>query len=318
MTTGTTFATAGEPFGAVTSTPGFLFDSALGYLFLLIVGLFLVYTGFRKYKTSQLIKNTPTQNIRSLAGGRAEITGTAVPADGLVEKPISDGECLYAKYRVEERRMIEIGKNRKWRVWVTVEEGEIGHDFYVEDETGRVPVDPHDVDLEVEDDNTTQKTVRTDDTTPDAVEEFESSTRDEARTKSVGDRIKAELHPANLSVRSLLRLYAIASAPMWAILSNVNPAKRRRRYTEWVIEPDEDVYVFGYAREQDDKSDSAITTDERLVMSHDEMTNRFVISDKGEEAAAASSLRRQTPIWMGSGVLLSAVSVFFLLSLLGI
>ncbi|MCU4974621.1 hypothetical protein OB955_18020 [Halobacteria archaeon AArc-m2/3/4] len=299
--------------------PLFLFDTVFGYALLFLVGLFLVYTGFRKYKTSQLIANTPTQNIRSLAGGRAEIVGTATPGDDLVEKPISEGKCLYAQYRVEERRTIRLGKGnkKKWRVWVAVDEGEIGHEFYVEDETGTVPIDPTDVDLTVDDANTTRTTVRTDEETPEAVAQFESN-RPDGQSESIGQRIVDELHPANISLRSMLRLYAIVSAPLWTLVSNVNPSKRRRRYTEWVVEPGEDVYVFGNAKEQTDKSESAITTDERLVMTRDEMTRRFVISDAGDEAGAAKSLRRQTPLWMGGGVLLSIASLYLMLVLLGL
>ncbi|MCL9814348.1 E3 ubiquitin ligase family protein [Natranaeroarchaeum aerophilus] len=296
-----------------------LVESIMWPLLLVPLGLYIGYVGLRKYQTSQLIANTPTQKARSVAGGRAELEGKAVPANGTVPKPLSDGDCVYGQYEVQERRIIRIptGKNRKSMripVWVTVGRGDIGQPFYIEDDTGRVPVDPSDLDLLVEN-GTGTRTARTDERTPPDVQQFEEHHDIDGDNKGFIERTKDDFHPTNISVRTLLKYWAYVSSPFLNLFMSLGLfSRQRRRYVERYIEPGEEIYVFGNAREQENKAADAIETEDRLLITKDEMTNRFVVSDSGTEDTTVQTLRRQAPVWLASGGILNVFGVYLLVT----
>lgn len=298
----------------------FVSDSLFFGVLMIPLGVYLGYIGLRKFQMSQLVANTPTQKARSLAGGRAELEGEAEPADALVPKPISDGDCVYAQYEVQERRMIRIPTGGKRRdvhlpVWVTVGRGDIGERFYLEDDTGRVPIETTDLDLQVGDENTTTTVVASDERKPDAVQAFEADHDVEGTDKGFIERTKEAFHPTNIGVRTLLRYYAIMSSPLFNIFLELGlMSRRRRRYVEKIVDPGEDLYVFGYAREQADKAADAIDIEDRLIMTKDEMTDRFVASDAGTEDRTASRLKRQAPLWVLGGGLMSLAGLYFLVT----
>ncbi len=91
-------------------------------------------SGFRLLRIKRLIQNTPTSKIRSIAMGLVEIHGNARRQYALFS-PMTNIACIY--YRLTRYR-----RNRK-DDWVVSSITSSGHvPFWVEDETGRVSVDP--------------------------------------------------------------------------------------------------------------------------------------------------------------------------------
>jgi E3 Ubiquitin ligase len=96
----------------------------------------LIYYGFVVLRERALILNIPSSKIRSVAMGLAEIKGTARQNLPLVS-PLTGVACVYYRYLVEEER-----RSGKRTTWVTIDSGESTQPFHLEDETGRILVDP--------------------------------------------------------------------------------------------------------------------------------------------------------------------------------
>lgn len=109
------------------------FYAAAGFL----AGIWLFYEGFRKLRLKKFIQALPTSKARSMAMGTVEVFGTAHPHEPL-EDPIYKRPCVFYHVKVQEQR--GSGKRSKW---VTVyDEGSFDKPFWVQDETGRVPIFP--------------------------------------------------------------------------------------------------------------------------------------------------------------------------------
>jgi hypothetical protein len=118
---------------------GLLFWCVVG--FCAGIGLFIY--GFRLILHRRLILDTPFSKIRSAPMGMVEISGLAVGPYTMVA-PITARSCYYYRTLVWEWR--SSGKNSKW---VKVA-GECMHvPFFVDDNTGRVLVDPRGADLDL-------------------------------------------------------------------------------------------------------------------------------------------------------------------------
>lgn len=125
----------------------------------LVGGLVLFVLGLRWFRQKQLMDNTPTSKIRSLAMGLVEIYGEVVAAKGrLLKSPFTDNDCVYYRYTIEEQRKgkgggmsgipggIVMGENPSGFAgsgsWAVVRKGEERTQFFLKDETGLVIVDP--------------------------------------------------------------------------------------------------------------------------------------------------------------------------------
>ena len=105
------------------------------------IGLFIY--GFRLLQRRRLILDTPFSKIRSAAMGMVEISGLAVGPYTMVA-PITERECYYFRTLVWEWK--QSGKNKQW---VKVA-GECMHlPFFVDDNTGRMLIDPRGADLDL-------------------------------------------------------------------------------------------------------------------------------------------------------------------------
>jgi hypothetical protein len=106
-------------------------------------GIALFFYGFRLLQRRRLILDTPFSKIRSASMGMVEISGLAVGPYTMVA-PITARPCYYYRTLVWEWKLE--GKNKKW---VKVA-GECMHvPFFVDDNTGRVLVDPRGADLDL-------------------------------------------------------------------------------------------------------------------------------------------------------------------------
>ena len=101
------------------------------------VGGGLILYGFTVLHEKRLVEDVPASKVRSVAMGLAEVKGAARTKAPLAS-PITGLPCVYYRYLIEEERSGSRGNDR----WVTIDKGESTQPFYVEDETGRILVDP--------------------------------------------------------------------------------------------------------------------------------------------------------------------------------
>ena len=90
--------------------------------------------GFHHLRIKRKIENTPTSRIRSVAMGMVEVKGRALRKYALVA-PMSHTPCVY--YRLTRYRK---DKNNRWQV-ISVTSSD-NTPFLVEDDTGRIEIDP--------------------------------------------------------------------------------------------------------------------------------------------------------------------------------
>ncbi len=114
----------------------------------LIIGLILFFNGFRLLKKSRLVKDTPTSKIRSLAMGRAEVHGAIVPFQEITMTPFSATPCVYFRYSLEKQYERRDDKGRVRAEWRQIDSGRWSVPFFIEDETGKVLVDPKNAEVD--------------------------------------------------------------------------------------------------------------------------------------------------------------------------
>ena len=93
--------------------------------------------GVIQWQRARAFEDTPTSRVRSAAQGYVEFSGhaRALPGDPVIS-PLTHRPCVWFQYRVEER----MATRRSG--WVTVDEGTSDAIFALDDNTGRVVVDP--------------------------------------------------------------------------------------------------------------------------------------------------------------------------------
>ncbi len=106
-------------------------------------GLYLFFQGFRLLQRRHLILDTPVSKIRSASMGMVELSGLAVGPYTVIA-PVTARPCYFYRTLVWEWR--QSGKNKKW---VEIA-GECMHvPFFLDDNTGKVMVDPRGADLDL-------------------------------------------------------------------------------------------------------------------------------------------------------------------------
>jgi len=118
---------------------GVLFWCVVGFC----AGIGLFVYGFRLLQRRRLILDTPFSKIRSAPMGMVEISGQAVGPYTMVA-PITARQCYYYRTLVWEWK--QQGKNKSW---VKVAGESMHLPFFVDDNTGRLLVDPRGADLDL-------------------------------------------------------------------------------------------------------------------------------------------------------------------------
>lgn len=105
---------------------------------LVVTGILAVLYGFGSWKRKRTIEDYPTSRIRSLAMGKVEITGTAVPRVPM-RSPYGEQDCVYFRYQLQEHTTDHRGRTQ----WKTVGSGSSeAIPFGIRDDTGEVMVLP--------------------------------------------------------------------------------------------------------------------------------------------------------------------------------
>jgi hypothetical protein len=111
-----------------------------------VVGSILIFLGFRKLHVSQLIADTPTSNVKSMAMGLVELKGVLKPI-GTFKTALSNKTAAYYKIAIEEYRSTidDEGKSKsEWENVTTVYWKEL---FYLVDPTGKICINPAGADM---------------------------------------------------------------------------------------------------------------------------------------------------------------------------
>jgi hypothetical protein len=106
-------------------------------------GVYVFYRGFRLLQRKRLILNTPASKVRSAALGLVEIKGLAV-GPFTMTAPITGVPCFY--FHSTAWQWQQRGKNSQW---VKVAEERLHVPFFLDDNTGRVMVDPQGAEMDI-------------------------------------------------------------------------------------------------------------------------------------------------------------------------
>lgn len=108
-----------------------------------VVGLYLFVRGFFLLQRKRLIQNTPSSKIRSASLGLVEISGLAC-GPYLMTAPITGLPCYCYRTAVWQEK--QSGKNKEWKL---VAEENLHVPFFVDDNTGKLLVDPRGAELDL-------------------------------------------------------------------------------------------------------------------------------------------------------------------------
>lgn len=109
-----------------------------------VLGMFLFFRGFSMLRCKRIILNTPASKIRSASMGLVEITGMA-RGPKTIPAGITGEACYY--YRAKAWQTRESGRGRQWAI---VADESVYVPFFVEDQTGRMLVNPEGAELYIQ------------------------------------------------------------------------------------------------------------------------------------------------------------------------
>lgn len=246
----------------------------------IIGGLFAIAFGFRKLKEAQIIQDTPTEEIESAAAGRTKVNGIARLLGDPIQRPFGDEDCIATAYEIEERqtRETEDGEEEKWE---TISEDLFIKPFQLDDGTGTIRVDADGVRPKFGDEYTREIYVAEQDEPPSEVIEFVKKHKNIDLSGSGGIT------------------GSIFSEP--------------RRYTEYWIPVEEELYVLGGAEpvEPDDTNTCG------LAMREDDASGMFLISPMSESELVAGG-KLKAVLFIVAGVAFNAIGLYLPLSQLGL
>lgn len=264
------------------------------YLLFLVVGLFLVYSGYGTFKQWLRIRGRPTETVSSLAQGRTDLEGRIVAGTDPVDQPFKDSECIFAIWEVAET--------------VDEETELIASDsastrFLLDDGTGTVLVeDPM-----------------------NAYRKLQGSTTDAADREGAGAAYvnarattAAAPHVVELSAEHTSETTVSANTEpperlgAWCREHGLSPrSKARRTYRQRVIPVGATVYVMG-ATKREQGVDPDATIDDRIV-GVDDASGHFLVAD-GSESELITRWRKRVLTTIISGLVFAALGLWLTLS----
>jgi len=121
--------------------------AAVGIAVALLAGgcAFCSWRTWRNVSHVRLIEDTPTAKIRSAPQGYVELEGLGKLMDGPpIIARLSGLPCVWYRYKIEEYTATGKGNEHRWE---TIDKGESTETFWLQDETGRVVIDPEGADV---------------------------------------------------------------------------------------------------------------------------------------------------------------------------
>lgn len=244
----------------------------IGFVF----GLIFFVRGLRTFRKSLMVADTPIIPIRSIAMGIAQVQGHA-GGDTPFPSPVRGLPC-YA-FRVQIERYA--GRNG-WKHYRTDQNG---MKFYLTDESGRILVDPKEAELDVP----------------------------VSGRRIVGDQ------PMNFSLTGLLgwgkgydtadvSLSAKSDDELLEFAAASYDYSNCYRFTERVIEPDQEYDVLGTCIENPRPNDES----ERNLITKGENNGTFLISSKSAEEMKSGMGWRSTGLVIGGAALTVFCAAFFM------
>lgn len=241
------------------------------FLIGLLIGVIVFIIAFYFLKIKHLIQNTPTSKIRSIAMGFAEICGRVIPLEknGVFLSPFSNQNCVYYRYLIEEYR--STGKSSSW---VTIKKGTENRLFYIQDETGRILVDPNKASIDIS----------------------KSNVYDSAMGRDPPQNVIRFLERENIRFEG--------------ILFGIN---KRMRYTEYIIKPNDTLYVMGTVEDNPFVQDASVIDGVAdMIITKGKNVKFYVISDKMEKKI----LTKYNLLFIGFFLLGTFISVLSLIAIL--
>ncbi len=151
-----------------------------------VTGILLFFRGFRMLQYKRLILNTPFSKIRSASMGLVEVSGMPT-GPKTISAAITGAPCYY--YRARAWQWLDSGKGESWQQAV---DESVCVPFFLEDNTGKVLVNPQGATLDVH--RSFYDDIRTslfgqDSAVPVSIKRFVAS-----RGLTVGDKVRLEEH----------------------------------------------------------------------------------------------------------------------------
>jgi len=253
-----------------------------------LIGGFVFFLGFYKWRKFRIIRDTPTSKIRSMAMGVVEIHGS-VEADQLIRAPFSKTECVYYKWEIKEYRRSRSSSGKgSSNKWVGVGSGEQSVPFFAKDETGKALVQPDKAEFIVAYKKVFYQKgkglIGSIKALPKLVQALKNFDPNDPTSLSIeGDDL--EPMESGGSVRTV----------------NVGD----RKYYEYFVEPDDKLFVLGTAA-------SESTAPDNVVIKRGKNEKTFIISDKSEKGVLKNLKKLMMVCFIGGGIFVTAGIVMFL------
>lgn len=236
------------------------------------VGVGMIWDGVSKYLLRQKIMNTPTSKVRSVALGMTEVFGKARCKENHLS-PIAKQKCIYHKVIGEYYRS---GKHGGWKNIYT---NETRDPFYLEDETGKILVDPKLAEIDIP--------------------------RDNLYEGYIAGKGMFGFQKKQMDAKVLQFISALPPIPKGSFMAHANEDVR---ISEFYIAEGDDLYVLGTAVQRPEAT-GGISHENLMVKRGRDDT--FYISDSQEKKL--ENKMRSTYLWeIPLGFLLAAICLFFL------
>jgi hypothetical protein len=111
-----------------------------------VVGLGIMWKGFRRFRIKQLLEDLPTSKIGFAAQGLIEIQGRALPFQGKFYSTFRGEKTVYLNFTLQQWT-----RNGKKSEWQTIQTTTLGEEFLIEDPSGVAHVEIKGADLELKD-----------------------------------------------------------------------------------------------------------------------------------------------------------------------
>lgn len=249
-----------------------------GGAILLLVGVVCLYMGIQRHSLYQKIKNTPTSKVRSAAVGFVELFGKAKCEKDTLS-PLSKAKCVF--WQVTGEYYYQTRKSSGWRQFYKAESG---IPFYLEDNTGKMLVDPAGGQVEISHDFQVKGHMK-------GLNLFGLELR-----KKMSDKI-LDWIKSDPKIKSKFEHHS----------------GRKLRITEYYIAEGDPLYVIGKATPT--KEGSAVAHENLMVKKGP--LNILYISDSGEKKVLGT-IKWSWMLLLGIGVVVTALGLAFLLFEVGL